>query len=617
MANTQNRNSIEQIISSKAMLKLKQKNNKRAALAIVVVSVALLFTAVFSFNYIAENELDKAATKASYNLDTVKSLHNNQLNFLKNVVFQLNSESELQRFIMDKNELSKQFIVDNWLTITEQLNWIHQIRYIDNNGYELLKVKFDAELGIAEHIGVVQNIRSEDFFQQAQNLKQHEMYISAINLNREYNELSYPLTPVLRIAMPVYLSPEHLSGYIVVNFFADKLLSMINDVTFNFPGVSLVVDEQGNYLQGYESEQNWSFDLAGAQTVKFRDQYADVWRAMQSAEGEFSRTDDRFIYRQLDFVDNLGEVKRYFVIQHINRNDVDAEYGAQISNLYLVFALLLILAIFEIIVIFKGKLRKQVEHNSLELISALFFSKEPILITDSKWNIDAVNKAFSKSTGYLLDDVAGMPCDHLYLFDDADLLAEMTKTVDQDGFWLGELQNKRKDGGETTNLIFVSSVKSIKGRVLHYVVQMLDITKRKMMENELKIAAAAFDTRSAITITDRNGNIIRANKAFTDITGYDLADVLGQNPSILSSGKHDQQFYQHLWQAIIDTGFWQGEIYNRHKNGSIYPEWITISSIKNDAGEIIYYVATFEDITERKRLEAEIEKLSQDDGKLY
>ena len=158
--------------------------------------------------------------------------------------------------------------------------------------------------------------------------------------------------------------------------------------------------------------------------------------------------------------------------------------------------------------------------------------------------------------------------------------------------------------------MFANAIRSKRGLITRYVIQLVDITDRKHMENELSISAAAFQTRQAISITDADGNIIRVNDAFTEITGYSPQEVIGENPRILSSGRHDKSFYENLWNEIDTRGFWQGEIWNRHKDGKIFPEWIRISSISNRAGEVIHYVATFEDITERKELEDRLKSLS-------
>ena len=134
-----------------------------------------------------------------------------------------------------------------------------------------------------------------------------------------------------------------------------------------------------------------------------------------------------------------------------------------------------------------------------------------------------------------------------------------------------------------------------------------DITLRKQNEHALRLAAAVFDnSREAIIITAPDGRILRVNPAFSTVTGYQTEEVVGQNPRILTSGQQDKAFYQTLWQALLSSGQWQGEIWNRRKNGELYPEWISISSIRDGRGEIEYFVAIFTDITERKRVEDKI-----------
>jgi len=134
-----------------------------------------------------------------------------------------------------------------------------------------------------------------------------------------------------------------------------------------------------------------------------------------------------------------------------------------------------------------------------------------------------------------------------------------------------------------------------------------DITLRKQNEQSLRLAAAVFDSsREAIIITSPDGIILRANPAFTAITGYQPEDVIGQNPKILASGQQSTEFYQNLWHTLLSTGQWQGEILNRRKNGELYPEWLSISSIRGPSGKIENFVAIFTDITERKRAEDKI-----------
>ncbi len=129
------------------------------------------------------------------------------------------------------------------------------------------------------------------------------------------------------------------------------------------------------------------------------------------------------------------------------------------------------------------------------------------------------------------------------------------------------------------------------------------IAQREALAAELRLTAQAFETQEAILITDLQARILRVNRAFTRITGYAAAEVLGLTPAILKSGCHDQAFYQRLWTTLLTEGHWQGEIENRRKDGDIYPEWLSISTVRDLQGRITHFVAHFIDITERKRTE--------------
>ncbi|MGM0768891.1 MAG: bifunctional diguanylate cyclase/phosphodiesterase [Pseudomonadota bacterium] len=137
-----------------------------------------------------------------------------------------------------------------------------------------------------------------------------------------------------------------------------------------------------------------------------------------------------------------------------------------------------------------------------------------------------------------------------------------------------------------------------------------DITESKQRSAELRIASTAFDTHLGIMITDKTGLILRVNKAFTRITGYDEGEVIGKNPRILQSGLQDGAFYNHLWARVRETGSWEGEIWNRQKTGEVFAEWLTVTAIRGEDGQIQNYVGTFHDITKRKEAEKEVYRLA-------
>ncbi len=118
----------------------------------------------------------------------------------------------------------------------------------------------------------------------------------------------------------------------------------------------------------------------------------------------------------------------------------------------------------------------------------------------------------------------------------------------------------------------------------------------------------------AILITDADRKIVAVNPAFSEITGYAADEVMGNNPSLLSSGTQSEDFYQQMWASLNEAGLWQGEIWNRRKSGEVYPEWLSIGVVKNTKGEVINYIALFSDITERKAAEQKIEFLAHYDA---
>lgn len=137
-----------------------------------------------------------------------------------------------------------------------------------------------------------------------------------------------------------------------------------------------------------------------------------------------------------------------------------------------------------------------------------------------------------------------------------------------------------------------------------------DITASTIAEQELRLAATTFKSHAGILITDNSGTILRVNPALEAMTGYSASELVGQNPRILQSDRHDHKFYQHMWSLLGETGQWHGELWNRHKDGRLYAELLTITAVKNEAGEVTHYVGTTQDITERMRAEARVEHLA-------
>lgn len=143
-----------------------------------------------------------------------------------------------------------------------------------------------------------------------------------------------------------------------------------------------------------------------------------------------------------------------------------------------------------------------------------------------------------------------------------------------------------------------------------------DLVDALQSENKrLDLFAQVFhNSGEAIAITDGERNIIAVNASFVEVTGYAVEEVLGKNPRMLSSGKQSKEFYQGMWHSINDTGRWEGEIWNRRKNGEIFPEWQSIAAIRDGDGRVINYISIFHDITQNKEAERYFQYLAHYDS---
>lgn len=152
-------------------------------------------------------------------------------------------------------------------------------------------------------------------------------------------------------------------------------------------------------------------------------------------------------------------------------------------------------------------------------------------------------------------------------------------------------------------------MKDAAGNVIHLAVTR-DINQRKLADQQLRIAATVFESQEGMVVTDSHNRILRVNKAFTDMSGYSAEELIGQNPRLFQSGRQNRDFYDAMWKSILATDAWEGEIYNKRKNGEIYPDYLTITAVKDANGIVTHFVGTHMDITLRKQAAEEIERLA-------
>lgn len=208
------------------------------------------------------------------------------------------------------------------------------------------------------------------------------------------------------------------------------------------------------------------------------------------------------------------------------------------------------------------------------------------------------NDAYCRMVGYSKDELLSM---HIYDLEAIESPEETTSHISrimEHGHDQFETRHRHKSG-EMIDIEANVSYSDIRGGVFFVFVR--DIRQRKHYEEELKLAASVFNASSAsIVITDGENRIVSVNPAFTEITGYQPNEVIGRNPNLLSSGKQSKAFYRDMWESIRRNQHWQGELWNKRKDGRIYAEQLSINAILNKDGSVHRHVAIFSDITEKK-----------------
>jgi diguanylate cyclase (GGDEF)-like protein/PAS domain S-box-containing protein len=166
----------------------------------------------------------------------------------------------------------------------------------------------------------------------------------------------------------------------------------------------------------------------------------------------------------------------------------------------------------------------------------------------------------------------------------------------------------RKDASECEVEVSLNQIQTAHGTL--FVSALRDVGLRRKAEDQLRIAAIAFESQEGMVVTDATGAILQVNAAFTTITGYSAEELRGQSTRLLQSGKHSADFYRLMWDTLLKTGRWQGEVWGKRKNEEIYLKRLTISAVKGDDGIVTHYVGSESDITEHKQAQEKINELA-------
>lgn len=238
-----------------------------------------------------------------------------------------------------------------------------------------------------------------------------------------------------------------------------------------------------------------------------------------------------------------------------------------------------------------------------------------IVATDLHLNITYFNPEAERIYNRLMCEVVGQPLKQIFSTDviNSIRLDQLHKIIQQQGE-LTFSHTQQCDNGERIIESRITGIKTEDNTQLGYTLISHDVTEKLIAKEKLTLASHVYENAiEGIMVTDASGTIQSVNPAFSKITGYNEAEVLGNNPRLMQSNRQPPEFYQKMWDTILATGSWQGEIWNRRKNGETYPQRLTISSVKDAAGKVSQYIGVFYDITKIKAHEDEIRHLAYHD----
>ena len=509
----------------------------------------------------------------------------------------------------------------------------NQLRWIDETGQERIRLQRSEGLVTRMPLNTLQNKKDRYYFQQTMQLSYGQIFLSPIDLNVEQGNIEIPYRPTIRIAAPIILPNSDRKGIFVINRDVQEVLNILDRLS-RFTRLYLV-NLEGYWLTGPDPDRVWGFMFN--KDYKLASDSPQAWMAIeQSADGHVQLDDGLWVWSTLRPLSSSriyklaleGNSQSYKIISHIPAADLETILQGiwwryiQIYLLALLIVSIMLLRLRKVELINQQvslklqqtEMLRDAESRALsaELESRLLIesSLNGIMTVDKVGYIVMVNPAIERIFQYKKDELLNKPLRTII----PEIETIFARLFQRDNITPIPvlMQGIASDGSTVPLEITLSSYPGQSDTKI--VITVADISERLEVEQNNRLMTEVFEnTVEGILITDRDFNIVKVNQAFTDITGFEPQQVLGKNPNKLQPGQLDGDNYLDVWENVKSSGYWKGERWNRKKNGEMYPESLTLSQIKNDQGELLYYIAIFSDISEIKQSQHQVNHLANHD----
>ncbi|HIP52642.1 MAG TPA: PAS domain-containing sensor histidine kinase [Chromatiales bacterium] len=510
-----------------------------------------------------------------------------------------------------------------FLVFAEKKGLYDQIRYLDREGMEVVRINYNDGHPTILLPDELQDKSSRYYFKEAIRLSRHAIYVSPLDLNIESGKIEYPLKPMMRFGTPIFDSQGNKRGIVLLNYLGDRLIDDFTHAAANIADHIELVNQDGYWLSSPDPRNNWGFMLGNDNT--FEKRYPGVWAMIQaSRNGQFEFDDALYTFTTvyptrtatgITANDSDAANSEWKIISRIPPPEISSALPTFLQQHLPLYLSMLVLMGFGSGFLAHANLRHRRAEAQTEYEQRFRHTLENMELAavalDRGGNIRFCNNHFLQLTRWTRAEIEGKSwVDYFAPRDNDGVVREVLKQMANPELFPTQLETPvlTKDGER--RLIAWNNTLSYdaEGNVIGVTGIGEDITEKRHAENELrKLLSAVEQSPSIVLITDRQGVIEYVNPKFTQVTGYRPEEIIGKDPSVLKSGETSREEYRKLWDAVSSGGEWRGEFHNRRKNGELYWESAVISAIRNPGGEITNYLAVKEDITERKRLEQEVE----------
>ena len=595
----------------------------------VLCSVLAVIASMHYYSFYAAERATREASE-SLNVDLAQHMITNDISSVVRDLRFLAEHIERRQLFQQPSGLRMQRIEQEFLVFSEKKALYDQIRFIDKDGLEVVRINYNDGQPTSVDGSQLQNKANRYYFRETLKLERGGIYTSPFDLNIEKGQIEQPHKPMMRFATPVFDQYGVLQGVVVLNYFGAHLIHNFTRAASNISDHIELVNSEGYWLRSPQKDQEWGFMFGNHNRFGVRN--PEEWQRISSRDkGQFHSSAGFFTFTTLyptriahfasepwlleDAAPNSSD-PYWKIIARTPTHKLPAGLALLLQHHWILYLSIFCLSGLGAWLLAHAQTQQRQAEARNEYERRFRRTAENMTLAavalDQNGEVTFCNNYFLELTGWQRDQLVGKSWLQNFIPEtEQQEMKQILACMDQPSSFPAryECQVLTRDG--TPRLIAWNNTLSYdtQGLAIGVIGIGTDITEQRQTELTLrKLSYAVEQSPATVMITNRKGLIEYTNPKFTQVTGYAADEVIGKNPRFLKSGETLDDDYQALWHAISQGGEWRGEFHNRKKNGELFWESASISAVRNPDGEITHFLAVKEDITEQKRLEGEVEE---------